>query len=854
MAKYLSPRAQKIIAILAQDEGRKSHSEQLLPEHFLLALLNAADGLGYILLQQLKINILNLRMELEKSLINNNEKKSFSNLPVSRRLRTLLDAASVESRTVSKDYVGTEHLVIAAIKELHSPLNIFFTNVGIGLNEIYDALSIVYKKHQSSADIQRIKTAAGEVFSSLENHPYSKHDNKKDSILTEYSKDLTLLAKEQKLDPIIGRNIEIKRIIQILSRRTKNNPVLVGEPGVGKTAIIEGLAQKILEGKVPRNLLNKKILSLDLGSVVAGTKYRGEFEERIKLIMKEVVQSKNIILFIDEIHTVIGAGGSEGSMDASNLLKPALARGELQCIGATTSDEYRKYFEKDAALERRFQSVLVEEPSDEETIQILEGIRSKYEQYHCVKYAEDVFPLAVRFSRRYLPERCLPDKAIDLIDEAGAMKKIDEEERPVELDNLEHSINLLVTEKQLLVQNQDYEQAANVRDKVNELKKQLDFFRQRWEKGIDEKDKIVTTDDICSIISTMTGIPTEQMSNSEMSRLLHMEDEIHKTVIGQSEAVTAISSSIRRSRTGISSSKRPSGSFIFLGPTGVGKTLLAKSLAKFLFGSEDALIRIDMSDFMEKHNSSRLVGAPPGYVGFEEGGVLTEKVRRHPYSVILLDEIEKAHSDVFNLLLQILEEGEITDNLGHTINFRNTVIIMTSNAGIRDITENKQLGFSISDSKLPAYETIKNGAMSELKKILSPELINRIDDIVVFNSLTRKEIASILDIQLNDLSLRLKDLGLNLSVKKSAKDYLIDNGYEIAYGARPMRRLIQNEIEDQIATKIIEFSAKNNDTLKNGEVCINCRNNKLQVSLNVILPITGNLSETSKDFISSSFV
>ncbi len=824
MAKNLSPRAQKLVTFLAQDEGKKSGSEQILPEHILLALLKNAEGLGYILLQKLQINVLSLQIALEQNLVQRKKTPDFSDLPISRRVRTMFDAAAIESRTVRKDYVGTEHFVIAAVREENSVTARFFSMANISFDDIYRSLSEVYNNFQSSYDVQRIKSTAGNIFE-------PKRNNHQESYLAEHSRDLTAMARAQQLDPVVARDKETRRIIQILSRRTKNNPVLVGEPGVGKTAIVEGLAQCIVAGNVPKNLLRKKLISLDMASVVAGTKYRGEFEERIKRILKEISENKDIIVFIDELHTIIGAGGAEGSMDASNMLKPALARGELQCIGATTLDEYRKYFEKDAALERRFQMVLVDEPTDDETIMILEGIKNKYEAFHGVNYEDDVIPSVVRLSRRYLTDRCLPDKAIDIMDEAGAMKKIDEEERPAELDELEKNIGLLSNEKKLLVQNQDYERAAEVRDKVRDLRNQLEIFRENWEKGIDSKNKIVTVQDICSVISAMTGIPNEQLSGSELVKLLHMEKELHKTVIAQDEAVSAVSSAVRRSRTGVSSCKRPAGSFIFLGPTGVGKTLLAKTLAKFLFGSEDALIRVDMSDFMEKHNSSRLVGAPPGYVGFEEGGVLTEKVRRKPYSVVLLDEIEKAHPDIFNLLLQILEEGEITDNLGHTVNFRNTVIIMTSNAGIREITTGTKLGFFAEEDLSPSYDQIKSAALIELKKLMSPELLNRIDDIVVFKPLSKEEIAQILNIQLAELAERLAEQNLTLTVKNPAHQYLIDNGYDSALGARPMRRLIQKEIEDKLSIKLIEFASKNENAGKNANVIVNYDGEKLKVSI-----------------------
>jgi ATP-dependent Clp protease ATP-binding subunit ClpC len=564
---------------------------------------------------------------------------------------------------------------------------------------------------------------------------------------------------------------------------------------------------------------------LDLAALVAGTKYRGEFEERMKKMMTELAENKDIILFIDELHTIIGAGGPEGTMDASNIMKPALSRGEIQIIGATTTKEYTKHIEKDMALERRFQVVKVDEPTEEETEQILRGIKNKYEEYHKVKYEDDVIPAIVKLSRRYIPEKVLPDKAIDILDEAGAFKKIQEQEKPSELTFLENQKKQLEEEKNKLIQTQDYENAAVIRDKVIELRKKLTLYSEMWEKTFVVKNRNVSVNDIEKIISNMTGIPLEQMSTSEVSRLLKMETEMHKTVVGQDDAVKIISGAIRRSKAGISSPKHPLGSFIFLGPTGVGKTQLAKALAKYLFGSEDSLIRIDMSDYMEKHNSSRLVGAPPGYVGYEEGGVLTEKVRRNPYSVVLLDEIEKAHPDVFNLLLQLLEEGELCDNLGHTVNFRNTIIIMTSNAGARQITNEGRVGFATKEGVI-SYEEIKAGAMNELKRLMNPELINRIDDVIVFDALNKEQISKILDIQLNELAERLSEKNLKISVKPKAREYLIQHGYNPAMGARPMKRLLRKEVEDPLSMELLSNMGQNFDT-----VSIECNGEKLKIKL-----------------------
>lgn len=813
MTKGLSPRAQKLLTVYAQEEGRKTGAEQLLPEHVLLGLIKSADCLGFAVLQYLKINTLTFQLALEQSVPINRSSAGFSDISPSRRLKTLLDISAVESRSLRRDYIGTEHFLLAAIREEQSITWHFFKKIGIAIEDVRQAVESVAVQMPSSAYENRMIPNARPVnFVQNKQAPQA-------SLLKEYSRDLTEKARMGELDPVVGRRREIQRVIQILSRRNKNNPVLVGEPGVGKTAIVEGLAQYIVNETVPRDLLGKRLLTLDLASVIAGTKYRGEFEERLKKIMKEIREEKNIILFIDELHTIIGAGGAEGAMDASNMLKPALSRGELQCIGATTLKEYRKYFERDAALERRFQIVQVAEPSDAETREILEGIKKSYEEFHGIHYADDVLDTIVRFSRRYITDRFLPDKAIDLLDETGAMKKIAEDSHPTEFAEIENRIEQLIEEKQRVVQNQNYEGAARIRDEVRDLKAQLETLGKNWQ--VSSGKNIVTVDDICTVISNITGIPMDQLDEGETSRLLGMEAELHKTVISQDEAVRLVSSAVRRSRAGVSSIKRPLGSFIFLGPTGVGKTLLAKTLARFLFGSEESLIRIDMSDYMEKHNSSRLVGAPPGYVGYEDGGVLTEKIRRNPYSVILLDEIEKAHPDIFNLLLQVLEEGELRDSLGHTVNFRNTVIIMTSNAGVRQISNENRLGFNSATKGIMDYSDIKADALNELKKLMSPELINRIDDIVVFTPLSTEEVSQILDIQIDEFAERLAERNIKVKLQGKAKEYLVEYGYEPSFGARPMRRLIQREIEDALSIKIINGECKNGDT-----VIIDCKSTK----------------------------
>ncbi len=621
-------------------------------------------------------------------------------------------------------------------------------------------------------------------------------------MLDSFARDLVLMASSGQLDPIVGRDREINRLMHILARRRKNNPVLIGEPGVGKTAIVEGFAQRIAQGTAPEVFQEKRIMVIDMGSLVAGTKFRGEFEERLKNLVKEVESVKNVILFIDEIHTIVGAGGSEGAVDAANILKPALARGTFQCIGATTMDEYRKHIEKDAALERRFQTVLVEEPDREHTLEILKGLRTNYENFHNVSFSDEALEAAVDLSSRYITSRMQPDKAIDLLDESGAHCRIAFVEKPAEMLNVEDKIQRLTDEKKHFVQVQAYEEAAKARDEINKLKYTLDMMAQEWRASLKLSRNIIDVEDICRTLSAMTGIPVSGISRNETEKLLKMEEYLHKFVVAQDDAIKAVSAAIRRSRAGIASPKRPLGSFIFLGPTGVGKTYLAKQLAQYLFGSEDALIRVDMSDYMEKHTTSRLVGSPPGYVGYGEGGWLTEKVRRKPYCVILFDEIEKAHPDVFNLLLQMLEEGEIQDSLGHRVSFRNAIIIMTSNAGTREFASDSMVGFR-REEESQSRSTIRSAALNELKRSFRPEFLNRIDEIVVFDMLRAEEIEAIFDLMLKELSDRLKEKGITISLSKRARKYFIEKGFDPKFGARPMRRLIQKELEDEIALKLI---------------------------------------------------
>jgi len=799
MNDRFTQRVRKVL-FLARDEAGRLQHEYIGTEHLLLGIIREGEGIAANVLRRLGIDFERIQKEIEATVSPMNGPVSIGEIPFTPRAKKVLELSIDEARLHNHNYVGTEHLLLALIRE------------GEGIAA--DVLSRLGADHETVK--REVMKALGATGAARTPGQAKKKEKKESPVLEQFGRNMTEMARQGQLDPTIGRDKEIERVIQILSRRKKNNPVLIGEPGVGKTAIVEGFASRIVENKVPSVLREKEIVTLDLASVVAGTKYRGQFEERLKQIMAEIRENPDIIIFIDELHTIVGAGGAEGAIDASNMLKPALSRGEIQCIGATTMDEYRKFIEKDGALERRFQSVIVNPPSEEETVEILHGLRDKYEAHHRVEYSDSALSGAVYLSNRYISGRALPDKAIDIIDEAGSRARLSATEIPPDLREIEARIEETVKEKESAIQAQEFEKAARFRDQEKELKKELLDLKQSWH---DQKnEKRVTVDDklVCRVIADITGIPVTDVEEEETQKLLRMEEELRRWVVGQDPALEAVSKAIRRNRAGLRDPKRPIGSFIFLGPTGVGKTEVARRLTEFLFGDQTSLVRIDMSEYMEKHAVSRLVGAPPGYVGYEEGGMLTERVRRHPYSVILLDEIEKAHPDVFNILLQVLEDGNLTDSFGRTVDFRNTVLIMTSNVGNRKTHTNRSMGFASDDEEQERQNLVKARANidEDVKKTFSPEFLNRIDEQVVFQSLSRDELHQIVDILLRDVTRRLDNLHIVFEFTEAAKDMLCDMGYDPAMGARPLRRAIQRYLEDPLSERLLRGEVNNNSRLR----------------------------------------
>ncbi|KLU61496.1 negative regulator of genetic competence ClpC/MecB [Peptococcaceae bacterium CEB3] len=801
MQGHFTEKAQKVLG-LAQDEAKRMGHQVVGTEHLLLGLVREGDGIAAKALVATGVDPEKIRSQIEQ-LVGTGEPLS-GQVAFTPRVKRVLELANEAAQRQGVNYVGTEHLLFGLIMEGEGIAARVLANLGVNPDRIWKQ---VVNLLGGEPDDNMMQGATAPIGVSGKNSPYGNTPT-----LNDFGRDLTVQAKEGRLDPVVGREKEIERVIQVLSRRTKNNPVLIGDPGVGKTAIAEGLAQLIVRNKVPEILSNKRVVTLDLSAVVAGSKYRGEFEERLKKVMEEIRTDGNVILFIDELHTLIGAGAAEGAIDAANILKPALARGELQCVGATTMDEYRKYIEKDSALERRFQPIQVGEPTIEEGIAILKGLRDRYEAHHRVEITDEALEAAVRLSDRYISDRFLPDKAIDLVDEAASRVHLAAFVAPPDLKKLEEEIERLKKEKEAAVLSQEFEKAAQIRDQEHKLREQVNEQRANWESKRDVEKSMVTADDIAQIVASWTGIPVKKLAQEESERLLHLEDTLHKRVIGQDEAVAAVARAVRRARAGLKDPRRPIGSFIFLGPTGVGKTELARTLAEALFGDEEAMVRIDMSEYMEKHTVSRLVGAPPGYIGHDEGGQLTDAVRRKPYSVILLDEMEKAHPEVFNILLQVLEDGRLTDTKGRTVDFRNSVVIMTSNVGAAFLRK-EALGFAAHRDEATEYKNMSARVMEELKRTFRPEFLNRVDEIVVFHSLPAEALLQVAGILMRDVNKRLKEQGFELNVEQSALEIIAKEGNDPTFGARPLRRAIQRLVEDELSEKILEGTFKAGDKI-----------------------------------------
>ena len=807
-----TPRAQQVLALVRKEADRFNHN-YIGTEHVLLGLIKLGQGVAVSVLQRMGLDLESVRMEVEKEVGTGPDQKKSSNIPYTPRVKKVLSLANKEAKQLNHSYVGTEHILLGLLREGEGMASRVLTSLNVDLATTRNEVLAEIDPNFSSEDAEEDFDFEGEEDLDLEEEAESSEGKTKTPALKAFGRDLTKLAKSGELDPVIGRAPEIERVIQILCRRTKNNPVLVGEAGVGKTAIVEGLAQEIAAGDVPEILRDRKVVTLDLALMVAGTKYRGQFEERIKAVMDEIRKVKDVILFIDELHTIVGAGSAEGAMDASNIIKPALSRSEMQCVGATTMNEYRKHIEKDAALERRFQQVKVDEPSVDDAIEIMKGLREKYESHHKVRYADDALEAAVKLTSRYLTSRFLPDKAIDVVDEAGARARITTMTRPPELKQLEGRIAEINDEKIAAINDQDFEKAASLRDEEKSTRKQLDDETEGWRGESEEKIVDIVEDDIMSVVSKWTGVPLQRMEQREAAKLLNMEKDLKESVIGQDEAVVVISKALRRSRADLKDPRRPIGSFLFLGPTGVGMTYLARNLANFMFGDPDSLIQIDMSEYMEKFSASRLIGPPPGYVGYEEGGQLSEAVRRRPYSVVLFDEVEKAHPDVMNHLLQILEEGMVTDSFGRKIDFRNTIIILTSNVGADSIKRQSSLGFNAMADSEGDFEGMKAKIEEVAKKHFRPEFLNRLDEMVVFHMLEKTHLNKIVDLEVKKLVERLAEKEIELVLDKSARELIVTKGYDPEYGARPMRRAVERFLEDPLAEALLASEVKEGDVV-----------------------------------------